>query len=172
MQAILATILIVAGAVVMIASIVKARTLARVGHLLSQRSRGPITRAVAIHRVLMIVFVLGYLVVAGALLLDFYPLGQIAVGVIFFLGSAFVLMGVWIQARMLSEIQSTVYGIVPICAKCKRIRSRDTEAEDRNAWKPITQYIEEDTTADFAQGYCPVCLDQLYGLGERQDQAG
>ena len=171
MQTIVASILILVGAVVMLGSILRSRELIKVAPLISKHSRRPILRLLGINRYLMMFFLLGYVVVALAFLFDVRPIGELSVSVIFLFGAAFVLMGIWIQARMLLEIQSTIHGILPMCTRCKKIRAREADPENRGSWKTIETYIKEDTTADFAQGFCPDCLDQLYGLGAYGNQA-
>ena len=48
-------------------------------------------------------------------------------------------------------------GLLPICAKCKKIR------DDKGYWGEIEKYIETHTKALFSHGLCPDCLDDLYG---------
>ena len=56
----------------------------------------------------------------------------------------------------LSKI-STLRGLLPICAACKKIR------DDKGYWKQIETYIMEHTDADFSHGICPDCAKELYG---------
>jgi PAS domain S-box-containing protein len=51
----------------------------------------------------------------------------------------------------------TLYGLLPICASCKKIRS------DEGYWKNIETYIEEHSDASFTHGICPDCVQKLYG---------
>ncbi len=50
----------------------------------------------------------------------------------------------------------TLQGIIPICSKCKKIRN------DKGFWNQVEQYISEHTDAEFTQGLCPDCFEQLY----------
>ncbi len=52
---------------------------------------------------------------------------------------------------------STLRGLLPICAACKKIR------DDKGYWKQIEVYISEHTEADFSHGICPDCARKLYG---------
>jgi HAMP domain-containing protein len=52
---------------------------------------------------------------------------------------------------------STLRGLLPICAACKKIR------DDKGYWKQIETYIMEHTDADFSHGICPDCAEELYG---------
>lgn len=52
---------------------------------------------------------------------------------------------------------STLRGMLPICAECKKIR------DDKGYWKQIEVYIAEHTEADFSHGICPDCAKKLYG---------
>lgn len=51
----------------------------------------------------------------------------------------------------------TLQGLIPICAKCKRVR------EDSGYWRSIEQYISQRSEADFTHGICPECIVQVYG---------
>lgn len=51
----------------------------------------------------------------------------------------------------------TLKGLVPICAKCKKIR------DDKGYWSQIEKYIESHSDASFSHGICPECMDKLYG---------
>ncbi len=55
----------------------------------------------------------------------------------------------------LKQIQ-TLRGIVPICAKCKKIR------DDRGYWQQVEAYITQHTAAHFSHGLCPCCAEELY----------
>ncbi len=48
-------------------------------------------------------------------------------------------------------------GLLPICAKCKKIR------DDDGYWQQVETYIQSHTEATFSHGLCPVCLDETYG---------
>ena len=57
--------------------------------------------------------------------------------------------------QALAEVR-TLSGLLPICAKCKKIR------DDRGYWNQIEIYIREHTDADFSHGVCPDCARELY----------
>lgn len=52
--------------------------------------------------------------------------------------------------------RKSLYGTLPICASCKKIRD-----EDGN-WKEIEGYIGGRTEAQFSHGFCPECAKRLY----------
>ena len=51
----------------------------------------------------------------------------------------------------------TLKGIIPICAKCKKIR------DDKGYWGQVEIYIREHSEAEFSHGICPECKEELYG---------
>jgi len=57
--------------------------------------------------------------------------------------------------RALDQIK-TLRGIVPICAKCKKIR------DDKGYWQQVEAYISRHTDAHFSHGMCPDCLCEMY----------
>ncbi len=50
----------------------------------------------------------------------------------------------------------TLRGIVPICAKCKKIR------DDHGYWKQVEVYVRDHTEAEFSHSLCPECMGKLY----------
>lgn len=64
--------------------------------------------------------------------------------------------------QALSEIK-TLRGVLPICAKCKKIR------DDQGYWNQIENYLREHADAEFSHSICPRCARELYpdlDLGE------
>ena len=57
--------------------------------------------------------------------------------------------------RALSEVK-TLRGIVPICAKCKRIR------DDNGFWQQVEVYVRDHSEAEFSHGLCEECCQKLY----------
>jgi CheY-like chemotaxis protein len=57
--------------------------------------------------------------------------------------------------KRLDEIKQ-LRGILPICAKCKKIRN------DKGYWEKIEVYIVEHSDAEFSHGLCPDCAKKLY----------
>ncbi len=48
-------------------------------------------------------------------------------------------------------------GLIPICASCKKIR------DDAGYWTQLEAYIRDHSEAEFTHGFCPECLERLYG---------
>lgn len=47
-------------------------------------------------------------------------------------------------------------GLLPICARCKKIRN------DEGYWEQIDAYISQHSDTEFSHGLCPDCLRELY----------
>ncbi len=52
----------------------------------------------------------------------------------------------------------TLSGMLPICARCKKIR------DDQGYWNQLENYLKEHTDAEFTHGICPECAKELYSL--------
>lgn len=67
------------------------------------------------------------------------------------------------REKMIKELQKaledikTLSGLLPICAKCKKIR------DDKGYWNSLEEYIEKHSDASFTHGICSECSDELYG---------
>jgi PAS domain-containing protein len=55
----------------------------------------------------------------------------------------------------ISEI-TKLRDIIPICAKCKRIR------DDEDYWQNVEDYFNEYIGIEFSHGICPECMKSLY----------
>ncbi|HDP68893.1 MAG TPA: PAS domain S-box protein, partial [Candidatus Marinimicrobia bacterium] len=64
--------------------------------------------------------------------------------------------------RMIKELQealnkvSTLQGLIPICANCKKIRN------DKGYYEHVEKYIMDHSGAVFSHGICPECMEKLY----------
>lgn len=58
-------------------------------------------------------------------------------------------------SQALAEVK-TLRGLIPICARCKRIR------DDDGLWDQIETYISQHSEAIFSHGVCPECAKALF----------
>ena len=47
--------------------------------------------------------------------------------------------------------------LLPICARCKKIR------DDEGLWHQVDEYINQHSDIEFTHGICPECAEKLYG---------
>ena len=151
-------IFISAGALILLISIIRARGFMEALSYVPEIHRKQVARALLLNRVLMIFFLCGYLVVLAALIFDYAFVSATFISLIFLFGAIFVLIGTLVQSRLLGEMQKTLQGILPICCKCKKIRSAGANPKDPAAWKGVEEYITEKTKVDFSHSYCPECF--------------
>ena len=57
--------------------------------------------------------------------------------------------------RALREVK-VLRGLIPICAKCKRVRT------DTGDWQQVEEYIQAHSEAEFSHGICQVCMKEVY----------
>ena len=50
----------------------------------------------------------------------------------------------------------TLHGLLPICARCKKIRN------DKGYWQQVEDYVARRTHAEFTHSLCPECVRELY----------
>jgi hypothetical protein len=53
-------------------------------------------------------------------------------------------------------------GLLPICSKCKKIRTPGGDHRKQHSWVAIESYIAERTDAEFTHSLCPECSRELY----------
>jgi GAF domain-containing protein len=108
-QILASSIAIYCGAIVMMLCIFRIQKTFQKVELIPEENRAPILGFLKTHRFLMVVFLIGYIVVATIYLLGVEFGGMLVVGAIFFLGAVFVLFGLLLQSRILSGFESRVH---------------------------------------------------------------
>lgn len=68
-----------------------------------------------------------------------------------------------------SEIR-ILKSFLPICSSCKKIRTTDSDKNNKETWQSIDSYITEHTATKFSHGICPDCKKQLYPEFSNQDE--
>lgn len=144
----------------MLTSIVRAKGLMKAMPFVPERQRRHIKRYLILHCGLMIFFFFGYFVILAAFVFKYSLISETFVSVIFLFGAVFVFIGIDVQSRLLSEVQTTLHGILPIRAKCKKIRIVDGNPKDPRAWKRIENFISKRADVEFSHGYCPECFEE------------
>lgn len=141
----------------MLVSILRAKNLLGLLDLIPKKQRRYITRYLRLHRVLMLFFLFGYIVVVLSLWLRLSFISQTFVSTIMFFGAIFVFIGIDVQSRLLKEIQTTLNGLLPVCSFCKKIR------DNHGNWNEIEVYISEHSEVRFSHSICPKCGKAHYG---------
>lgn len=66
------------------------------------------------------------------------------------------------REKLITDLQEaikrikTLEGLIPICARCKKIRNDD------GYWEEVEIHICNHTKADFTHGLCPTCTKEMY----------
>lgn len=162
MEHMVSILMILAGALLMVFSILGAKDLFVLVPFIPKRSQPSILRSLRLHRGLMLFFLAAYLVVAVAFFYNIVIVGELFVGVVFLFGALFVMIGNRMQTKMLQEVKNTLTGLLPICSSCKKIRDTDSDPRNPKSWSPVEQYISKKTDAHFTHSMCPDCLKKLY----------
>ncbi len=157
-QTLINCFLIFIGIIIMLISTTKTKNLLKTMPFIPKSQQKRIKLYLLLHRNLMIFFCLAYLVVLVAFALNHLLVSETFVSIVFFFGAIFVFIGIDIQSRLLAEVQTTLQGILPICCKCKKIRTKNGDPANPKDWKVIERYIAEKTDIDFSHGYCPECF--------------
>jgi GAF domain-containing protein len=110
-QTVASSLVIFCGAAVILFSIIKLGASFKATSFVPVRSRSSIVRFLRFHRLLMVFFLFGYIVVASAYLSGLRFVGELFVSAIFLFGAIFVFLSIMLQSRMFSEIQVTVHNL-------------------------------------------------------------
>jgi len=151
-----------AGASVMVASILKTKSLLRVIPFIHKNHQEFIRKNLAIHRMLMVFFLLGYIIFAITILAPMQYVSNLLISFILLAGAIFVFLNLRLQSRMLTELQSTLHGLLPICSHCKKVLCDDHPSEEEHAWKDLEAYLMDHSDTDFSHGICPECMQKYY----------
>ena len=78
--------------------------------------------------------------------------GEFCIELIFFL--AVIALEIYLFRKLIRRIK-ILEGFLPICANCKKIRTRDQ-------WQQIESYISAHSLVQFSHSLCPECQEKLY----------
>jgi len=154
-------IVITAGAGIMIACIIHIGEVRSMVALALEPDRSWLLRRVKIHRALMIFFLTAYVAAALCCLTGFEKVTAAIVPAVFFLGAAFIYLGILMQNRMSAAMLHTLRGLIPICAWCKRIHATPSGQDGEPSWQSVETYIARRAPVDFSHGICPECMEWM-----------
>lgn len=155
-------LLIFSGAIILLLSIIRQKKLFDALAFIQEKKLPKVKRLLNIQKTLMIFFFLGYIIVAASFLFQLHLLSDFFVSLVFLFGAVFVLIGILVNLNMSDEIQTTIFGLLPICVHCKKIRYDKSETQEDQNWTEIENYISHKTDAKFSHGICPHCLKEMY----------
>ena len=158
MQSIINFAFISAGAIIMFTAIIQSKNLLDIMPYIAEHHQKSMRSSLLVHRALMAFFLLGYLASLFALVMQYSLISETFVSLIFLFGGVFVYIGVTVQTQLMSEVQQTIQGILPICMRCKKIQNEGSDPEDPKQWSRIETYISDKIDVNFSHGYCPDCF--------------
>jgi hypothetical protein len=161
---IVSSIVIATGAGIMAACILHIGEVRDIVALTMEPDRGWLLKRVRLHRLLMMLFLLAYAVVILCCLTGWKAMNEAIIAAVFFLGAAFIYIGILMQNRMSTAMLQTIRGLIPICAWCKRIRSDAPGERGGPPWQSVETYLARRAPVDFTHGICPDCVKK-YKLG-------
>jgi hypothetical protein len=148
------------GIVIVFISILRSKSLFLAMPFVIARNRSAIVRFLRHHKLLMILFLVGYMVIAVALVMGVSFFNAPLIGATCFLVAVFIYLSSLLESRMMGEIQRTLRVLMPICAKCKKMRSPDSDGADPDAWMDLEKYIVTETGTQLTHGLCPECTKE------------
>ena len=130
---IIACLLIGLGALIMAINIFKFRALLYKLNQFATQEHSKIRGFFSLHQSLMVFFLAGYLVVLFAAIAKIGFIGELFVGIIFFFGAIFVLLGIMLQSRMLNSVGDSYAQIVGASVALeRRVEERTAELARTN----------------------------------------
>ena len=151
---------VLVGAVTMLSCLVKSKALKEAMPFLRKAAQPEVARHIRQHHALMVFFLIGYVLVIVAFVLRLPFVSEIFMSMIFLFAAIFVFLKVSIETKLLSGMQDAMRGLLPICAKCKKIRLPDADDDDQKSWKHIEEYIQDRSDIKFTHSYCPLCYQE------------
>jgi two-component system cell cycle sensor histidine kinase/response regulator CckA len=146
--------LIVLGAVVMTLNIVRFKAIPKTLNQISDAESRRLRRAFGFLLILMTFFLCGYLATFYGIMTDSQWMGDLFVGIVFFLGAVFVLLSVLVQTNMLTSIRENYRDMIASGLRLgesnKQLKSemferKRTEEELKDAHGELEQRVSERT---------------------------
>jgi hypothetical protein len=128
--------------------------------LLEEQTAKTIRFRIKMEHALMFIFIMGYLWAIYEVTHSHQEHFLIMAGGVFFLGSIYVLSSTYIKILMARAALNTIRGLIPICAKCKKVRTGEEAKNHEATWQAIDIYMTSKTGTKFSHGLCPDCLKE------------
>ena len=154
-------ILLLAGAILIILSFVWLLGIYELLPLLEDKYKKKIGILVKIQHIFMAMFVFGYTRTAFEISHGHSEHKEIAIGLIFFFGGLYVLNSTYLKMILVKATASVIRGLIPICAKCKKIRSGEDSESHEAKWQAIEIYLGGTKGLKFSHGLCPDCIKEF-----------
>lgn len=153
--------IVLVGTGIMLAAVIRVREVLGIVELATEPHRSWLSHRIRFHRGLMVFFTLGYVAFAASLLSGQDVISVTAVAAVFFCGSLFVYVGIAIQSRMSAAMMRTLQGFVPVCAWCKKVKTKASEASEEDTWESLESYLVKKSEVNLTHGICDTCENQL-----------
>ena len=168
----IAVIPVILGTVAIVVSIARSKMLFMAMPFVMSRGRAVVEKFLKYHRLLLILFLVGYSVLGIAIGIRVKFLSEYLIGAMSFLVAAFIYLGSLMEVRMLSEIHKTLNGLLPICSVCRKMRSPDSDAQRQDSWLPIEKFIAKEIGARLTHSFCPECMGKaIENIAKDEDPA-
>lgn len=155
------SIVVALGAGIMIVCVIRVGEVRDLVALALEPDRSWLLKRVKLHRALMVFFLFAYVAVTLCCLTGYRKMNDLIVSAVFFLGAAFMYIGILMQNRMGAAIVLTLRGLIPICAWCKRVCAKPSEKDDEASWQSVETYLARRAPVDFTHGICPACYGRV-----------
>jgi signal transduction histidine kinase len=140
-----ASLLIASGAIVMIVNIGKFKGILKILKQFAVEEYKESNWLFSLHQILIMFFLVGYIVVLYSTIMRIQIIGELFVGIIFFLGAIFVLFGILLQSRMMIAIKDNYLEVMAVGESLERERHQLVKVNEQ-----LQQEINERKRADEA----------------------
>lgn len=149
------------GIIVVFVSILRSKALFMAMPFVVSPNRPAIIRFLRHHRLLLILFLVGYVVLACAVLMGIPFFNGPIAGATCFLVAVFIYLSSLMESKLLLEMQKTLNALLPICSRCKKTRDPDSDGSKPESWIELETYISEETGTQVTHGLCPDCMNKF-----------
>jgi PAS domain S-box-containing protein len=154
------SLLIVAGAMIMALCIKRFGPEARKLEQVSENAYAKIRRFVSIHIALMSFFLVGYVAVCLSIVLDIRIISELFVGIIFFFGAIFVLLGILLQEKMTASLKKNYDQAIRSNEAIRKERKNLSRLNDRLTAE-ISERIQAEKTITASKAFLQTIIDSL-----------
>lgn len=115
-------LLVFGGAVIMAVNIHHFASLMKKKDICSSKETHNLLSYFKLHLVLMVFFLIGYIIVFGAIIFGIKLISELLIGPIFFFGALFVLLGIFLQDKMLDSLRNSYIQAIKMLVSAVEIR--------------------------------------------------
>jgi len=153
-------ILVGAGFLIFIFSIIKSTALSKAVHSTPAAWRHLLGKLMLVYHLIQAGLSICYLLIVYGLFQNIERVNFTLLSITLLSGAIYGLLGAYIQSLLFKGLGNTLHGVIAICASCNKIRTGNDKPGKKAVWVRLEDFICSKADVHFTHGFCPECYEK------------